>query len=121
MKRYLTILASLLLANAPLLAHQTKGPDGRQETDAGSMHVGVLVKEGGVQVYVSDAAGKPVDASRYKGVAIFMVGGKPARIVLAPAGSDRLIGTAPAELANPVKGAVQITDPDRATLQGKFN
>jgi len=84
MKRFLTTLAGLLLAAAPSLAHESKGPDGRQEVDAGSMHVGVLAKEKSVEVYLSDAAGKPVDASGYKGVAIFMVGGKPARIVLSP-------------------------------------
>jgi hypothetical protein len=118
--RLFLILSAALLLGGPLLAHETKGPDGRQETDAGSMHVGVLAKEKSVEVYLSDAAGKPVDASGYKGVGIFIIGGKPSRIVLAPAGGDRLIGTAPNTIVNPVKGAVQITNPDGATVQGKF-
>ena len=120
MIRFTALLATLCLSAPPLAAHETKAPDGRQETDAGSMHVGTLAKSGRVEVFISDAAGGPVDASGYAGVAIFMVGGKPARIALTPAGGNRLTGTSPGELANPVKGAVQITAPDGATIQGKY-
>jgi hypothetical protein len=113
------ILAMLLLVS-PALAHETKGPHGGQQVDAGAKHVELLTKGATVEVFVLDEDGKLVDAGGYKGVAILVVGGKPARIPLAPAGGDHLTGVAPAEMAEPVKGAVQITTPDGHILQGTF-
>ena len=46
-------------------------------------------------------------AAGYKGLAILIVGGKAARIPLAPAGNDPLTGAAAAELKDEPKGAVQ--------------
>ncbi len=120
MKHVITLAASLFLT-APALAHDTKGPHGGRQVDAGKMHVELVAKGAAVDVYVSDAAGKPVDASAFKGLAILIVGGKSTRIPLAPAGGDRLTGTANADLAATPKGAVQITTADGATLQGKFD
>jgi hypothetical protein len=119
MKALLAIPA-LLLATAPALAHETKGPHGGRQVDAGAMHVELITKGPAIDVYVADGAGKPVDASTFKGLAILVVGGKPARIVLAPAGGDRLTGAAPADLGATVKGAVQITTNTGVTAQGKF-
>lgn len=115
------ILSALMLASAPALAHESKGSHGGRQVDAGQMHVELIAKGATVDVYVADGAGKPVDASGYKGLAILVVAGKPARIPLAPAGGDRLTGTAPAEVAATAKGAVQITNPAGATAQGKFD
>ena len=120
MKTVLTITATLLLMT-PVLAHETKGPHGGRQVDAGSMHVELVAKGAVVDVYVSDGAGKPVEAGAYKGLAILVVGGKPARITLEPAGADRLTGTASAELGPSLKGAVQITTPAGATVQGRFD
>ena len=120
MKAILTITTALLFM-APALAHETKGPHGGRQVDAGKMHVELLAKGAVIDVYVSDGAGKPVDASVYKGLAILLVGGKPARIPLATAGGDRLSGTANADLGPVLKGAVQITSSDGATSQGKFD
>ncbi len=120
MKTVLAITAALLFT-APALAHETKGPHGGRQIDAGKMHVEVIAKGAVIDVYVSDAAGKPVDAGAYKGLAILLVGGKPARIPLAPAGADRLTGTASADLGLVLKGAVQITTSDGVTSQGKFD
>ncbi len=114
-----SIVATLLLVS-PALAHETKGPHGGQQIDAGAKHVELLTKGATVEVFIADDEGKPVDAAGYEGVAILVVGGKPARIPLAPAGGDRLTGVAPAEMTAPVKGAVQITTPDRGILQGSF-
>ena len=120
MKTILTTTAALLFT-LPVLAHDTKGPHGGRVVDAGSLHVELVAKGAVVDVYVSDGAGKPVDAGAYKGLAILVVGGKPARIALEPAGADRLTGTASAELGPTLKGAVQITTPAGATVQGKFD
>jgi hypothetical protein len=113
-------LSALLLAASPVLAHESKGPHGGRQVDAGAMHVELITKGPAIDVYVADGAGKPVDATGYKGLAILVVAGKPARIPLAPAGSDRLTGTAPADLGASVKGAVQITTSGGVTAQGKF-
>lgn len=117
----LIIALSALLAAAPALAHESRGPHGGRQVDAGQMHVELITTGPKVDVYVADGAGKPVDVSAYKGLAILVVGGKPARIPLAPAGGDKLTGTAPADLGGAVKGAVQITTNAGATAQGKFD
>ena len=114
-------LSIALLTSAPAFAHDAKGPHGGRQVDAGRMHVELLAKGATIDVYVSDAAGKPVDAGSYKGLAILIVGGKPARIPLEPAGGDRLTGTASGELGGALKGAVQITTADGVTVQGKFD
>jgi hypothetical protein len=117
----LLALPVLLLAAGPALAHESRGPHGGRQVDAGAMHVELITKGSTVDVYVADGAGKPVDASGYKGLAILVVGGKPARIALAPAGADKLTGTAPADLGESVNGAVQITTNAGATAQGRFD
>jgi hypothetical protein len=115
----IAIALSTLMLAGPALAHESKGPHGGRRVDAGQMHVELITKGPAVEVYVADAAGKPVDASGYKGLAILVVGGKPARIPLAPAG-DHLSGTASTEVPANAKGAVQITNGNGATSQGKF-
>ena len=77
------IAFSALLLAFPALAHEAKGPHGGRQVDAGQMHVELITKGPAVEVYVADGAGKPVDASGYKGLAILVVGGKPARILVA--------------------------------------
>jgi hypothetical protein len=113
-------LAALLLAATSALAHETKGPHGGRQVDAGKMHVEMLTKGPTVDVYVYEGEGKPVDVSGYKGLAVLAVGGKPARIPLAPSG-DHLTGAAASELGATVKGAVQITNSSGATAAGKFD
>jgi len=115
------IITTALLFTAPVLAHEAKGPHGGRLVDAGSMHVELVATGAVVDVYISDGAGKQVDAGAYKGLAILVVGGKPARIALEPAGADRLTGTASAVFGPTMKGAVQITTPTGATVQGKFD
>jgi hypothetical protein len=114
-------VSALLLAGAPALAHESKGPHGGRQTDAGQMHVELVTNGPTIDVYVSDGAGKPVDASGYKGLAILVIGGKPARIPLAPAGADKLTGPAPGVVGAAAKGAVQITTEAGVTAQAKFD
>lgn len=121
-----TILKALTLVTAfvspaSVFAHDAKGPHGGRLVDAGQMHVEMVAKGPTVDVYVSDGNGKPVDANDYKGLAILVIGGKPVRIPLAPAGGDRLTGAASTELGGAPKGAVQITSGSGATVQGKFD
>jgi hypothetical protein len=118
--RMIPFIAALLLA-APAYAHDALGPHGGRQVDAGTKHVELLTKGAGIEVFVADAEGKLADASALKGIAILMVGGKPARIPLSPAGAEKLGGTAAADIDQPAKGAVLITSPDGETAQGKFN
>lgn len=116
----LTLAAALLAATAAY-AHETAGQHGGRVTDAGSFHVELVVKGETVDVYVSDGKQKPVPATGFKGTAILVVGGKPARVALEPADGNRLSGKAAVALGDSPKGAVQLTGPDGATASGKFN
>jgi hypothetical protein len=115
----ITIALAALLAATPALAHESKGAHGGRQVDAGKMHVELVTKGPAVEVYVYEGEGKAADVAGYKGLAILVVGGKPARIPLTPAG-DHLTGTAASDLAANAKGAVQITTPAGATATGKF-
>lgn len=105
----------------PARAHDAKGPNGGQLTDAGKYHVELIGKGTRLEVFVSDANDKPLPATGFKGLAILVIDGKPQRIPLQPEGADRLSGTAPVPLASPAKGVLQLTAPDGTVAQAKFN
>ena len=122
------ILTTALLATAaswgaglPARAHDAKGPNGGQLTDAGKYHVELVGKGTRLEVFVSDANDKPLPAAGFKALAILVIDGKPQRIPLQPEGADRLSGTAPVPLASPAKGVLQLTAPDGTVAQAKFN
>ena len=116
----MALVASALVA-FPVCAHETAGQHGGRVTDAGKFHVELVAKGETVDVFVSDGSQKPVPAEGFKGTAILVVGGKPARVPLEPADGNRLSGKAPVALGDSPKGAVQLTGPDGATASGKFN
>lgn len=118
--RPMILATALALSATHAAAHDSTGPHGGQATDAGPLHVEVLTTADQVHVFLADAAGKPVAATGYKGLAILLVAGKVARIALQPEGSERLVGTAPAPAPAPIKGAIQITAPDGTTMQASF-
>ncbi|KMO38815.1 hypothetical protein [Methylobacterium aquaticum] len=115
------LFSSLLLAAAPVCAHETAGKNGGRVADAGKFHVELVAKGETVDVFVSDEGQKPVPAAGFKGTAILVVGGKPARVPLEPVDGNRLTGKAATALGDNPKGAVQLTGPDGATASGKFN
>lgn len=123
MKRSLICtLAALLAAPVLAFAHAPKlGQHGGPQTDAGSFHVEVVPQGTTLVVYVHDHADKAVATDGFKGTAIFVIDGKPARIPLAPAGENQLKGTAAVAIPAKPKGAVQITTPTGSTMQGKFD
>ena len=117
-KHYYVALACLFAS--PAFAHETTGPNGGKLVDAGSYHVELVAKGRNVDVFLTDAADKPVPAVGFKGTAILVVDGKPQRLVLAPADGNRLTGAALVDLPKAPKGAVQIQPPGGAMAQGKF-
>lgn len=128
MTRRRIILGAAVLATAaglgavlPARAHDAKGPNGGQLTDAGKYHVELVGKGTRLEVFVSDTGEKPLPATGFKGLAILVIDGKPQRIPLQPDGADRLTGTASAPLAAPAKGVLQLTAPDGTVAQAKFN
>ncbi|MDF2115159.1 hypothetical protein PY365_06215 [Roseiarcaceae bacterium H3SJ34-1] len=121
MKSVALCCALLLAFAAPVLAHETKGPNGGAMVDAGAFHVELTVKDQVIDVFVTDASEKPVTIGGAKGTAILIVGGKPMRITLVAASGNRLSGTATAPLPTAPKGAVQIQLPNGTSLQGKFH
>lgn len=116
----MALVAGALVA-MPACAHETAGQHGGRVTDAGTYHVELVAKGETVDLFVSDGNQKPVPAAGFKGTAILVVGGKPARVPLEPADGNRLSGKASVALGESPKGAVQITGPDGATASAKFN
>ena len=116
----LTLAAGLLAATAAD-AHETAGRHGGRVADAGDFHVELVTRGETVDVYVSDGTQAPVPVAGFRGTAILVAGGKPARVPLEPADGNRLTGKAPAALGDRPKGAVPLAAPDGATVSGKFN
>ena len=115
------LLAAALVASTAANAHEPrKGPNGGTLVDAGDHHVELVAAGNEVRVYVSDAADAPLPSDDFKGTAILLVGGKPARVPLAPAGAF-LAGPLETPAEGPVKGAVQLTTSDGKTSQAKFD
>lgn len=115
--------ATLFIVAAPIAsAHAPKvGANGGAQADAGSFHVEVLPQGSSLQVFLRDHSDKAVSTVGYKGLAIFVIEGKPQRIPLTPAGENKLTGTSAVTLPSEPKGAVQITTPSGSTVQAKFN
>ncbi|CAM3146207.1 hypothetical protein JHFBIEKO_0228 [Methylobacterium mesophilicum] len=116
----ISLAASVLLV-LPVCAHETDGRNGGRVTDAGKFHVELVAKDRTVDVYILDGDEKPIPPTGFKGTAILVVGGKPARVALAPADGARLTGTSEVPLTARPKGAVQLIAPDGSTASGKFN
>jgi hypothetical protein len=114
--------AILVCAPSLAFAHAAKiGEHGGQQTDAGSFHVEIVVKDKALDVYLNDHSSKPVASAGFKGVAIFKdANGKPVRVPLEPAGDNELTGVGPSPLPAQLEGAVQITTQTGNTVQGKF-
>lgn len=115
-------LAFALLMPVAAEAHQPRpGPNGGLMVDAGNYHA-ELVANGTdvVTVFLFDADDKPIDSAGFKANAILVVGAKPARFPLEPAGGQKLTGKAPGPVKAGAKGAVQLTAPDGSTAQAKF-
>ena len=98
------------------------GDHGGPQVDAGSFHVEIVPK--------GDAARRSICAitrtrrsapKAFRGIAIFVIDGKPERITLTPAGDNQLKGASSVDLPAEPKGAVQITTPTGSTVQAKFN
>jgi hypothetical protein len=115
------ILAAGLLATTAVCAHEVAGKNGGRVADAGKYHVELVAKDKTIDVYLLDGGEKPVPAEGFKGTAILVVDGKPARVTLAPSDGSRLTGTSEVSLGAKPKGAVQLTAPDGSTSSGKFN
>ncbi|GJD93186.1 hypothetical protein [Methylobacterium iners] len=115
------VLAAALLTAGGAIAHEAKSQHGGRVMDAGKYHVELVAKGESVDVFVSDGDQKPIPAAGFKGTAILLVDGKPARIPLQAADGNRLSGKAAVALGDSPKGAVQLTTPDGATASAKFN
>jgi hypothetical protein len=119
MRTFGMMIAAVLVA-IPAYAHETKGAHGGAIVDAGNHHLELVAKGLVVEVYVTDAADKPVSIEGFKGTAILIADGKPQRIVLTPATGNKLTGNANVSLPKVPKGAVQIQMPTGTSFQGKF-
>lgn len=119
-KLSMAVAGGMLIAGVALAHAPEKGKNGGQQVDAGNYHVEAIVKGNTLDVFVTDHSENPVSTRGFKGTAVLVVGGKPAKITLAPRGNNVLTGTAPVELTAPIRGAIQITNNDNETVQAKF-
>jgi hypothetical protein len=115
------VLLTMLLPALPASAHDPKPRHGGAIVLTATYHVEMVVKDGQVDVYLTNHDDKPVAATGRKGVAILMAGGKSVRIPLEAAGSVRLTGKTTEALPSRAKGVVQITEPAGGTVQARFN
>ncbi|HEX6000412.1 MAG TPA: hypothetical protein VFZ16_13630 [Hyphomicrobiaceae bacterium] len=121
MKKILVLVGALAFAATAYAHGPEKGKNGGRQVDAGDYHVELVAKDKTLAVYISDENDKPIDAKGFKATGIFVVGGKPQRIELAPEAANKLSGTAGAALPADLKGAVQIRLPTGGTVQAKFD
>jgi len=112
----LAVLPLTVSAHAPKIGH-----NGGPQVDAESYHVEIVPKGTVLQVYLRDQSDNAVSTRGFKGIAIFVIKGKPERITLTPAGDNQLKGDAKVDLPAEPKGAVQITTPTGGTVQAKFD
>ncbi|MCF4124845.1 hypothetical protein [Methylobacterium sp. SyP6R] len=115
-----TLALALPLCAHRACAHEGAGHNGGRIADAGPYHIELVTRDRTVEVTIYDAKEKAVSPAGFKGTAILVVGGKPARVILTPAAA-RLTGEAEVALGANPKGVVQITGPDGAAASGKFN
>lgn len=122
MKRLTAALAFAFLVPGLALAHAPRtGPNGGVMVDAGNYHAELLADGSEtVTLFLYDAADQPIESAGFKANAILVVGAKPARFPLEPAGGQKLTGKSPGPVENGAKGAVQLTAPDGSTAQAKF-
>ena len=116
----LMLLTAALMAAAPSLAHDAKGPHGGRVVDAGNYHIELIVGDGDVALFVTDGSEKPVPSTGFKAVAILNADGKAQRIALEPRDATKLSGKAETALPPDIKGVVQLTAPDGKVRVGQF-
>jgi len=113
------IVVSALVAAVPAFGHDMpKGPNGGRVVEAGDYHVELVAQNNMVDVFLMDGSDKPMPLDGVKGLAILVIGGKSARVVLEPV-AGHLTGKAAGVPAD-VKGVVRITGPRGQTAQAKF-
>lgn len=120
MRHIAVLLAALALAGAAAAHDPSVGPHGGVKVDAGAYHVELVPTGTRVEVHVTGAADAVVPVEGFTGTAVLLIGGKPQRIALSPAATGVMSGDAGVEVPAGVKGAVQLTAPDGATVTGKF-
>jgi hypothetical protein len=115
------LVSILILGISAGGAHEAdNGPHGGRVVEAGTYHAELVVRDSAVEVFVTDANGKPMSVAGFKGVAIFTIGGKAQRIVLEPKEASSLAGAAATVLPAAPAGVVQLTAPGGKTMQGRF-
>lgn len=93
--RFIIIAIAATLAAAPAAAHEMKvlGPKGGQLAHVGANHYELVPQSGGgARLYIYDATdqNRPVDATRARATARFVVDGRMARASFAPVGGNAL-------------------------------
>jgi hypothetical protein len=122
MKLKMFAAAIALMVAMPAIAHEPKPRHGGRVVEAGSFHVEMVAQDTALSIHLVDHDDKAVAVKGYKGVAIFSVGGKSERVVLAPSEDAKLMsGKATVALPKQPKGVVQITPPNGKVIRARFD
>lgn len=98
-------LAALLLGASPAAAQLSHG--GRA-AEAGATRLELVIGADAVDLYLSDAAGKPLAAEGLSGKATLLAPGGKLDVALAPAGGNRLSGKLPAAVPSGTAAVVNL-------------
>lgn len=123
MYRLLAVALAALLLSTGAEAHAPQaGPNGGKVIHAGANYHVELVASGTTEVvlHLSDMNDQPIPADGFRATAILVVNGQTIRFPMQAAGGSRLVGTAPVIVPAGVRGAVQITTPQGATVQARY-
>jgi hypothetical protein len=122
MKPFVLAFAAIAALAGPALGHAPGiGANGGRQVDAGAFHVEMVVEGPNLTIFVRDHSDRPVATEGFRGAAIVTFDGRAQRIPLAPAGENRLRGSAPVALPERPKGVVQVITGAGASMQGRFD
>jgi hypothetical protein len=119
--KQLLVTAGLATFAFAAAAHETQsGPNGGQVVDAGPYHLELVAEQSKLNIFLSDADDKPVDAAGASGRAIIQFDGKVTTILLEAAENNSLSGSLPQPRSSSSRLAVTLTLGNGENLQARF-
>lgn len=121
-----SVLALALFFSQGAFAHSDEfldtqtAPHGGQLRMVEQYHFELVVKANEVSVYITDHAGKKIDAQGATGTAIILSSKSKASVKLVPAGDNQMKGSSKFELAPDMKVVVSVALSGQTALQGRF-
>jgi hypothetical protein len=111
----------VVLALSPSAAYSHEpAAHGGLIAEAGTHHLELVVGEGELVVYVTDAENAPVETNGAQGTAVVLSNRQQTSVNLAPGGQNTLRGTGPFERSSGMRIVVTVSLPGTPALQARF-